>query len=367
MNLRASLSLLSAAALFAGVAASFVACDANKNTEFTFAVTTDLDVPKDFNVVCLSIARNGTTLQSDCYEVSPSALRLPATLGVAAVKDDSKSEIDVKAYAYHLAQPSLASGAFDSISLNQPLALRHVHVQFSSGQNLLVPLPLNFACYQFNTAVADPTFSGCGSDNLTCVEGECASISRAASQLDLYSDELVFGGTAPATTATPYGACWDPGKCLTVVHPLPVSFAGGDAGSCSVDLTGVSLARERVTLTLRHHLSSQLGFCVGGNCWVPLDLVSSLSANPDGGYAFTDGSKNTAQLAPGICRQLKIGRIDGVDATDVCAFSKTSATPICDINATILGITPVGTPDASAEGGDGSSSSDAGSAAEGGG
>lgn len=350
-----SLSLLTAASLLS-------ACSGKKNTELVVAVQTDLRVPKDLNAVTVRVISVGAVQFEHTYEVGPSGLHLPATIGVVPQDPGNLQPIDVELIGRFSSDPDPATRV--------ERVIRKARLTFAKDRVGLVRLPLRFSCY-------DKT--GCSSDQ-TCVAGACVPVPTIeGATLPDYSAEQVFGAGGSDNQT---GACWDADVCLAGSTPIgattdpcvfdlasaPVPTGGDDAGIGPMDATAMPDApamadagadpgadaspsfdggkmpfkaldgSKPITVVLAQS-GGTLGFCSGGVCRIPLDF------DPDEGWSWTDDSHTKVRLAQGLCAKLGAGL--RVEATDACA-TKVASMPFCDAaSASDGGVEDTSPPDTS--------------------
>ncbi|MBI2393807.1 MAG: hypothetical protein HYV09_29820 [Deltaproteobacteria bacterium] len=323
MLIRLRNALVASMVGLAALAAGASACSGKKNTELVVAIDTDLRVPKDLNAVTVEIFANGQRIAGDTYDVGPSGLRLPATIGLVPNDPDKLTPVDV-----------IITGRFSSNpdeTQRRPRVIRKARVTFARDRVALVRMPLRFACYD---ATSCP-------DGQTCIAGSCKPVPvLEAASLPAYSDDLVFG---PGGSPNGQGQCWNAAVCLASVRPLSpgparcqylvstsdVPADGGppaerDSGADGVPDGGAFFKSTDAAPGLTVVVSGPpgtLGFCQAEACSVPLDH------DGDEGWFWVDEARTIVGVAQGLCDKIERDGL-AVQATESCP-TKVATLPVC--------------------------------------
>lgn len=276
-------------------AASFAfagACSGKKNTEIIIGVQSDVRVPKDIDEVQVRVLVDGVVVFDPRTPVGPSGASLPGSFGVVA-GSDRPAPIVVEVLGW---------------SNGNPRVLRRARLTFVQGRTLLLRMPLNFACYDKLDCPEDQT----------CVAGSCVdAFVESASLSDYVSATQIFGNGAGSGV----DACFSAEECLPSTSQVASAgtacafyapHGGGDGTSAPIAFTPVVVLPSSATT---------LGYCVGTYCWIPLDH------DAQEGWEWTDETKTTFVVAPGLCTKMtELGGHLGV--TTACG-EKTPERPVC--------------------------------------
>ncbi|WP_437299860.1 hypothetical protein [Sorangium sp. So ce426] len=291
------MSAVARAALAALVAVAAGGC--SPPDEIMLAVSTDLEMPKDFGALQVQVFEGGTPKFSATYErlgKSDAAARMPATIGFYSSSGGGDS-IRIKV------------SALLGDELGAPRVLREAVTRIPKDRVALLTLPLNFLCDDSGES------DGSGgvvnkhcSEGQTCVAGTCASSEVDAGALPDYAPADVYGGG----DGDGDGDCFDVTACFQGTTPAKVDAACSIAGEAGVPL---NVALET---------AAGDGICDDDErCLVALDAGSA-----DGFRVADDGR---IQLPTAVCDQVAAGKIAAVVTSPVTAtcVQKTMGLPTC--------------------------------------
>jgi hypothetical protein len=339
--------LLSALALVPAVVVA--ACSAPSKGALVLAISTDMQAPKDINVVSVYITTNGVPKFNYLGRVLPDGtVSLPSTL--ALVEPDTQgAPVRIRVIAFQ----TQANGDANA------RVLRDVLTTVPHQRTALLRLPLDFiddgsgtgtiqaenvpegpgsvadGISQFDAAMIQ---SKCDFDNLkqTSINGVCTGAAVDSSNLQPYADSEVFGDAGLTAIGAPQ-SCFDVTTCFAGA----TTVTGLGTQQCSFPLpSGADVANLNVAL-------------VGatGACTTPTQCYVPLPNDPAEGWTITG---NMVVLAPGVCAKVnaKAGTPASVaTATGTCP-AYAGSQPVCEPGE--LGATPdAGEPDTSVPGCDG--------------
>jgi hypothetical protein len=297
------------------------ACSSSDKGALILAVSTDMQAPKDINVVSLYITTDGVPKFNYMGRVLPDGtVSLPSTLAIVE-PDNEGAEVRIRLVAFQ----AQASGNANA------RVLRDVVTTVPHARTALLRMPLNFlddgsgqgsVPSQFvpgpgGSPDGDTTFdltliaSKCDWDNLkqTSVNGVCTGASVDSSTLQPYATSAVFGDGGVLDNGAPT-SCFDVATCFA--QPTPVTNV--DMQNCSFPLPAGASAS-----TLNVALSSQTaGTCTANGCFVPLPNDANEGWTLQG---------NTVTLVPGVCA--KLGPMVSL-FTSVACPSESLAEPVCE-------------------------------------
>jgi hypothetical protein len=329
------------------------ACTAQPKGALILAVSTDMQAPKDVDVVSIYVETAGVPKFNYLGRVLPDgSVSLPSTLAIVE-PDDPTAQVRIRVIMF---QTQSSGNAIARV-------MRDVVTTVPDGHTGLLRMPLNFlddgsaagtlpASQVPNPAGASPVPEGetmfqpadpiptdpgyikptCDfSQNLTSVAGQCVDANVDSTKVPEYSDDLVYG-----TGGTPDNAqCFPVDQCLsqaTAVAMTTITMAAD--GSCSFPIqageTGQNWNCALQTMDQKH-----TGRCVGPNggppCYVPLES--------DPGEGFTVQPGKAVVMVPGVCSKLMNGTAQLVVDKTSCA-TKVEATPVCQPGATGMTMAP---------------------------
>ena len=285
------------------------------------AISTDMQTPKDIDVVSLYVTTDGAPKFDYLGRVRPDGtVSLPSTLAIVE-PDDPNAQVRIRIIAFQ------AQGTGENARV-----LRDVLTTVPHGRTALLRIPLNFIDdgsgtgtipaplvpgkangVLDGTSTFDPTtvqskcdFAG---DMQTVIDGACASAQIDSSTLPDYGEAAVYGdgGTPDAPS------CFDVAACFA--NAVPVQPVPASGGAC-----GFALPQGTDGSTLNVALATaSTGTPVGGVDLVPLEN------DPDEGFVVNG---TTVTLAPGVCAQL-VAAGTSVVVSNACA-PKVEAAPVCE-------------------------------------
>jgi alpha-tubulin suppressor-like RCC1 family protein len=318
--------------------AGIAACTAPSKGALMLAITTDMQAPKDVDVVSVYVTTDGAPKFNYLGRVLPDGtVTLPSTLAVVE-PDQAGAQVRIRVTAFK----TNAGGSADAKVLrdvlttvpHQRVALLSLPLDFvddgSGSGNLpgmLVPGDAPEGITSF-----DPTqlTSACDFTNKqqTMIVGVCASAVIDSSTLPTYDPSQVFGDGGPSS-------CFPADTCFANA----MTVAGTQGSSCSFAVpSGVDPATLNVGF-----VTNATGACLpSGECYVPLP------SDPNEGWTVQGGS---VELAAGVCA--KLGNGIGLAVSTGACPSKTTALPVCQPGETQAGSADGGL-DATTQSGDAS-------------
>ncbi|XXY48263.1 hypothetical protein WME91_50515 [Sorangium sp. So ce269] len=269
--------------------------------EIVVAVSTDLSLPKDFDVLQVQVFEGGTGKFDSAYERlgdSEPGARLPATIGFYSASGGGES-ITIKVSAR-------VQDALGPVRI-----LREAVTKIPKNRIVLLTLPLNFLCDDSGSSEGsgDVESTLC-EEGQTCVAGACVPKAIDASALpDYWSGDVYGGGKGEGD-----GDCFDVTACFTEAQPVEV-----DTEACTI--------AGDATTNVALQTTSHDGICdddddPDSRCLVALDAGSA-----DG---FEVGEDGRIQLPPAVCGRMadRIAAVVTSPATATCP-QKTAGLPTC--------------------------------------
>ncbi len=334
----AALSLAALASL------SAAACTAPGKGALILAISTDMQAPKDIDVVSLYVTTNGVTKFDYLGRVLPDGtVSLPSTLALVE-PDDPNAEVRIRLTAFRTQPDGTASARVmrDVVTTipHERTALLRLPLNFLDDGSVTGTLPANLVPDSngvpegettYGPTTPGPTDPGylqpaCDFDTqrLTSVAGECVNANVDSSKAPDYEDALVFGdgGTATAPACFAVESCF---QQATAVPTTTITMASDGSGSCSF---AIPAGENGENWNCALQTTDGTGTCVGPNggppCLVPLE------SDPGEGFTVQPGRQVT--MVPGVCKKLfPPGGAQGaqlwLDKTS-CA-TKVEAAPVC--------------------------------------
>ncbi|WP_437614825.1 hypothetical protein WMF20_16625 [Sorangium sp. So ce834] len=266
--------------------------------EIVVAISTDLAVPKDFDVLQVQVFEGVNGKFSRAYRrlgASDAEARFPATIGVFS-SDAGGEAITIKVAA----RIKEDTGGVR--------ILREVVTTIPKDRVALLTVPLDFLCDGSGTRAGPDVENTCG-EGKTCVAGTCVSNEIDSSSLPNYSRGDVYGSGDRK--------CFDVTVCFAEATPAEVDTAG-----CTI--AGDGAAPRNVAL----ETAGGDGICDGEEGDEDRRCLVALNADSDNGFQVVDDGR--IQLPPAVCDQMaqkKIAAVLTAPATD-CA-QKTAGLPTC--------------------------------------
>jgi hypothetical protein len=300
------------------------ACSAPPKGALILAVSTDMQTPKDIDIVSVFVSTNGTPKFDFLGRVQPDGtLSLPATLAVVE-PDDPQAEVRVRVVGFQGQRARVLRDVRTTVP-HQRTALLRLPLSYLDDGSARGTLPAQYVPSAASgvpdgETKFDPTDltviqSSCALDgSQTSVAGTCADSSLSASKLPDYADEGVFGDGG--TEARP--SCFSVQECFAssaAVAPSMITTAAD--GSCSFALSATQAGRK---WNCALATTDGTGACVGGQCLVPLE------SDPGEGFTITPGV--SVVMVPGVCKKLEAGAKLVLNKTS-CA-TKVEAAPVCE-------------------------------------
>jgi hypothetical protein len=331
--------------------AGTASCSAPAKGALVLAISTDMQTPKDVDVISVFITSDSAVKFDYVGRVLPQgSIALPATLAVVQ-PDDPNAQIRIRVTAF----------------LEQtPRVVRDVLTTVPQGRTTLLRLPLSFldegdvsgmlpAASLPGTSAGGLTAPNGDSDfeaiddvmpttcsfvdDMTSVNGKCVPQDVKSSDLPDYTQAAVYGDGGIEPNGAPV-SCFDVQSCFASATQV----AGLSMSQCSFPLpAGADPATYNLAL-----VTPTTGACIGSQCYVP--LVEDA----------TDGwslSGNTVQLLEGVCKKMTTTGALLFQSRGTCP-TQTLADAVCE---PVLGATEG---DAGAVATDGGASTDATGAAD---
>ncbi len=291
---RIAVTTLAAAACVLGS----VSCSAPSKGALVLAISTDMQTPKDIDVVSVFVSTNSVPKYDYLGRVTPDGkVTLPATMPVVE-PDDPSAKVRIRVVAFKQADAKVMRDVVTTVP-HQRTALLRLPLDFLDvGSVKSGGIPPKF--FPDGKSVVDgltewdptnPTDVVPKCDflaGLTMVNGVCAEVGVDSSKLPDYSEPAVFGegGLQNGVPAS----CFDAARCFAGATPV-VGLTTAASGACSFPLpAGAQPSTFNVAL-----VTATTGTCAGASCYVPLPN------DADEGWVVSSG---TVQLAPGVCQKL---------------------------------------------------------------
>jgi hypothetical protein len=305
--------------LAGGVATAIAAsCSAPGKGALVLAISTDMQAPKDIDVVSVFVS-TGPNVDFDYLGRVPpqGTTTLPATLAVVQ-PDNPGDQVRIRVIGFKDQTARVLRDVLTTVP-EQQTALLRVPLDFlddGSAQGsipaALVPLGPGGAPEGDSTFDATGIASSCDFDDLhqTSINGECATAVVDPSTLAPYDPTQVYGSGGQLASGLP-AQCFDPGRCFAGAAPV----TDVDMTACTFALPGGAGANFNLAL-----VTTDTGECNAlGQCFVPLenDAVQGWTLNG-----------NTVQMVPGICKKAQ-GGAQLFMAVGACP-PKQLSNPVCE-------------------------------------
>ncbi len=309
----------------AGLSGALVllSCSAPAKGALVLAISTDMQIPKDIDVVSVYITTNGAPKFDYLGRVAPDGtVSIPATLAVVE-PDNPSDQVRIRVIAFQTqangdAKARVLRDVLTTVP-HQRTALLSLPLSFLDDGSGIGTLPGNQVPGPGGAPEGETSFdptqiqSSCDfSNGQTSVDGVCVSASVDSSTLADYSDALVFGDGGSATSP----ACFNVATCFAGATPVAVTTAGG---ACSFPLPQ-SASASNLGVAIATSGSGATGVPVGS-----LDVVPLESDAQGGMYSVAGG---TVTLVPGVCAKLMLPGASLV--TSEACLPKVEASPLCE-------------------------------------
>lgn len=319
---------VSGAACFAAA----LSCSAPSKGGLMLAISTDMQTPKDINVVSVFITTGGKPKFNYIGRVLPDGtVALPATLAVVE-PDQANAQVRIRVTAFQEQTARVLRDVLTTVPHGQTSLLR-LPLSFLDDGSATGMLPTQYlplgvggkgganAAPEGDTGF-DPTTipSKCNFEKTqqTSINGKCVSATVDSSQLPPYDPSQVYGDGGLKANGAPT-SCFDAERCFAGAMPV----TGLDPGTCTFPLpSGADPAALNLALA-----NPTTGACVAaGQCYVP--LVN----DRDEGWTI-QGS--TVTLPAGVCA--KLGGGVTLVAASACA-TETASEPLCESTGMDAGV-----------------------------
>ncbi len=308
--------LFSLAAVSVAAAAS---CSAPSKGALILTVSTDMQTPKDVNIVSVFVSTNAVPKFNYLARMLPDGtLSLPSTLAIVET-DNPSDQVRVRVTAFLDQKARVMRDVLTTVP-HQRTALLRVPLNFLDDGSAKGVLPAKFLPGPSGAPEGDTAFdptdpqvltSTCDiTKGQTSIAGTCADAKVDPSKLHDYADSLVYGDGG--TSANP--ACFDVTTCYA--HARPITTV--DMNTCSFPLPqGANGARWNCAL----QTTDGTGTCSGGMCLVPLET------DPNEGFAVQG---TTIAMVPGVCAKIMAGKASLFADNSAACAQKVEAAPVCN-------------------------------------
>ncbi len=282
------------------------------------AISTDMQTPKDIDVVSVFIATDGVAKFNYLGRVLPNGtVALPSTVAIVE-PDDPDAKVRIRVTAFQEANARVLRDVLTTVP-HQETALLRLPLNLlddGSGKGTIPPMlvPLGPGGAPEGDTAFDPTklVSRCDfTKGLTSVDGVCVSASVDSSKLPPYDPVQVYGDAGLMANGAPT-SCFDVQRCFEGATEV----ANLDPKACSFPLpAGASPSTLNLALG-----TPSTGACVpSGPCYVPL-------VNDPGDGWTVQGS--TVTVPAGVCAKLG-GSMTLAVSLGACPAA-TLADPVCE-------------------------------------
>ncbi|WP_437320378.1 hypothetical protein [Sorangium sp. So ce385] len=266
--------------------------------EIVVAISTDLAVPKDFDVLQVQVFEGNQGKFNRPYRrlgESDAEAKLPATIGFFS-SDAGGESIRIKV------------AARNKDDVGPVRILREVVTTIPKDRVALLTVSLDFLCDGSGMGAGIDVESTCG-EGMTCVAGACVSNEIDSSTLPDYSRGDVYGSGD--------GECFDVTACFAQATPAEVDPAG-----CTIAGDGAAL--RNVAL----ETAGDDGICDGDEGDEDRRCLVALNADSDNGFRVAADGR--IQLPPKVCEQMAQGKIAAVlTAPATSCAQKTTGLQMC--------------------------------------
>ena len=278
---------------------------------------TDLQVPKDFDVLSVYVSYDGAPETDFLGRTLPEGtVVFPSVLEIARPNAGATLRLRVTALKTQSAGGAQALILRDVVTTPPPrravlrVDLNLLDIGSAEGTLPSAYVPGENGAPEGDT-VFDPTTlaSSCDfSEGMTSIDGQCASAAVDSSTLPSY-DGPDAGGNQPSSV--PASPCFDVTSCFAGATPVQ----GLDAQTCSFPLpSGVDASHLNLAIQ-----TPSLGACLGaGECLVPL------ANDPAEGWVVNGGN---VQLPPAVCA--KLGNGANLLTSGSACLAETPALDVC--------------------------------------
>jgi hypothetical protein len=306
--------------------AGMASCSAPAKGGLVLAISTDMQAPKDVNVVSVFITSDSVVKFDYLGQVLPTGtVALPATLAVVE-PDNPNAEIRIRVTAFQGQRARVMRDVVTTVPHERTSLLR-LPLNLLDDGDVTGTLP---AQYLPDTMVngtmipdGDTNYSPIDEPNavllakcdftqmLTSVNGECVPAALDSSQLPDYQEQDVYGDAGIQPNGAPV-ACFDVQRCFAGATPV----TGLSMSMCTFPLPqGADPSTFNVAL-----VTPDTGACIAqGQCFVPLEN------DKDGGFTI---SGNTVQLPGGVCVKMMATGAQLYQSVNTCG-TRTAAAPVC--------------------------------------
>jgi formylglycine-generating enzyme len=308
-------------------------CSATPKGSLMVSISTDMQTPKDVDVVSLFVATDGVAKFDYLGRVLPDGtLSLPSTLALVQ-PDNPNAQVHIRVTAFQTQGTQENARVLRDVLTTVPTAgtaLLRLPLDFlddGSGQGTLPAqyVPEGVDSAPDGLTPFDPTTtigSSCdpmqlcktGSANcLTMVNGVCGPATVNSSMLPAFTQSEVFGDGGLMASGAPE-SCFNVEICFAGATPV-TSVNGQGTQACSFMLpSATSPSTLNVAL-----VTPSAGACLASGCYVPLP------DDPNEGFTV-QGS--TVTLAPGVCN--KLGNTVMLAVSSGACPTETLSEPVCE-------------------------------------
>ena len=307
------------AVLAVALGAQVASCGGPGKGSVTLAISTDMQTPKDLDLISVFITTNGTPKLDYIGRVLPDGtVSLPSTLAIVE-PDDPSAQVRIRVIAFQTqpdgsAKARVMRDVLTTVPHQRSVLLR-VPLSFLDDGRSSGTLPASLVPGHDGQPEGDTTFDPLTVTSVcdftrgeTSVAGSCASALLDSGGLPGYADGEVFGegGTAQSP------ACFDVQSCFAQAAPV----SNVDLTRCSFP---VSPGEDGKDWNCALATTDGTGKCFGATCLVPLESDPSL------GFTVQPGVR--VQMVAGVCKKLQAGASLVLNQR-ACA-TRTESTPVC--------------------------------------
>jgi formylglycine-generating enzyme len=307
-------------------------CSATPKGALMLSISTDMQTPKDVDVVSVFVATDGVPKFDYLGRVLPDGtLTLPSTLALVQ-PENPNAQVHIRITAFQTQGQQENARVLRDVVTTVPsarTALLRLPLDFlddGSGQGTLPPkyVPEGADGAPEGLTQFDPTTMAskcdpmklCSTPGQTCqtsVNGVCGSATVNSSTLPAYTQAEVFGDGGLMASGAPE-SCFDVQTCFAGATPV-TNLNGQGTQTCSFPLpSGANSSTLNVAL-----LTQSAGACLASGCYVPLPN------DPNEGFTVQGG---TVTLAAGVCNKLGNGVTLAV-SSGACP-TETLSEPVCE-------------------------------------